>query len=840
MLSRYNAYFHAQLRLDENVESLKTKNKDDFNNILRVYPYGGEDEANTIANEMDEVMKKCSRVIQDHPNSKWEDDCFFLVGQAHFFKFDPYAAIETFQFVYTEYPESKVKYRAQIWIMKCYLRQNNLDNAESILSLIKQETDFPKEFQFELNATAGDLYAREGKYTVAIQYLEKALSQARKRDEKYRLHFILGQLYNKTENYALAVSHFDRVIRMNPPYDFIFQSNLFLASLIEKTGKSAAKNARKHLKRMLKDDKNIDYFDQIYFELGRLEEKSGNMPQAIEYFNLSLRNNKGNKTQLANTYLYLARYYFDAKDYTRAQAYYDSCSFNISPEHPDYNGVIARQKVLSVLTENLTIVEVQDSLLQLASLPLDEISKRVDEQIKREKQLEEERLRKEEENKNNPLPDNNFPGGVPGGPPGGVPGGSPGSGAGGLWYFYNQSTLASGFNDFTRLWGNREHTDYWRVNSKARAITRPQLGGNAKKEEKEEDKILKYNENTDTEKQEILKGIEKEKQKYYLPLPLSPASKKVAHAKIEEALFKIGKIYQYDLKECETSYPYYQKLLDRYPDTKLGAETVFNLHKCYKDAGNQAKADELAKLLATKYPSTTYNDIVNRREVAVNSSEDKKIENFYQTLYEAYLKGEYQSVMAKKLEFDKTNAGHPFQARFDYLYALCVAKTQGVDAYLPLLKILVETYPSDPVAKEARNTIDFFERKNQVVKDTVPQKFKDDPREPYLYMLVLNGVKADKAEVAFNEYNRKSFPSEVLKVKTMFLDGKEVITIQGLANKSRAEKYYVDLLKQIDLFLSIGINNPEYYYISENNLKIILSGTPISEYKTFFEKIYIP
>lgn len=836
MLSRYNAYFHAQLRLDENIETLKGKNKDDFSKILPVYPYGGEDEANTIANEMDEVMKKCSRVIQEHPNSRWEDDCFFLVGQAHFFKFDPYAAIETFQFVYSEYPESKIKYRSQIWIMKCYLRQNNLPNAESILSLIKQESSFPKEYQYELNATAGDLYAREGKYTVAIEYLEKALSQAHKRDEKYRLHFILGQLYNKTENFSMAVSHFDRVIRMNPPYDFIFQSNLFLASLIEKTGKSAAKNARKHLKRMLKDDKNLDYFDQIYFELGRLEEKSGNMAQALEYFNLSLRSNKGNKAQLANTYLYLARYFFESKQYAKAQAYYDSCSFNISQDHPDYNGVIARQKVLSVLTENLTTIEVQDSLLQLASLPLDEISKRVDAQIRKEKQEQEEKRKKEEDAKNNPLPDNNFPGGTPA--PGGTP--TPGGGAGGLWYFYNQSAMSAGYNDFTRLWGNREHTDYWRVNSKARTITRPQLGGNDKKEEKDEDKILKYNENTDTEKQEILKGIEKDKQKYYLPIPLSPTSKKVAHAKIEDALFKVGKIYQYDLKECEASYPFYQKLLERYPESKLGAETVFNLHKCYKDAGNQSKADEMAKLLASKYPATTYNDIVNRRDVAVNSSEDKKIENFYQTLYEAYLKGDYQSVMAKKLEFDKTNAGNPFQARFDYLYALCVAKTQGVDAYLPLLKILVETYPSDPVAKEARNTIDFFERKNQVAKDTIPQKFSNDSREAYLYMLVLNGAKSDKAEVAMNEYNRKSFPSENLKVKVMFLDGKEVVTVQGLSNKSRAEKYYVDLLKQIDLFLSIGITNPEYYYISESNLKIILAGTPISEYKTFFEKIYIP
>lgn len=833
MVSRYNAYFHASLRLDEGVESLRSSVKDDFSRVIAFENYGGETEAKSVADQMEEVMKKCSRVIQEHPKNRWEDECFFLIGQSHFFKYDHYAAIETFQFVYGEYPESPVHHRAQVWIMKAYIRQENYNNAESIFSLIKQDKNFPKAYAFELYSTAGDLYAREGKYTLAAEYLEKALPLARKRYQRYRIHFMLGQIYSLTGDYRKSSENFDRVIRLNPPYEFIFQSNINIASLIEKTGKATAKNARKHLKRMLQDDKNIDYFDQIYFELARLEEKSGNDDLAMEYFNRSLRSSKGNKSQLANTYLYMARYFFNLRSYEKAQAYYDSCSFNIDPIHPEYESVMARQGVLSVLGESLNTIRVQDSLIKLAELPLDQIAKVVDNQIRREKAEEEKR--KQQKEINDPMPS------VPGGFPGQQPGGMPGGGSGGQWYFYNQTAIATGFTDFSRLWGNRDHTDFWRVNSKARALTRPQLGGGDNVEPKEEEtEILTYNEETDKEKQEILKDIDKDKQKYYRPIPLSPASKKVANAKVEQAYFKTGQIYQFDLKECAPAVSYYQKLLKRYPETDKGAEATFNLYKCYKENEQDAEANVMADQLARKYPNTTYNDIVNNRDVAVNSSDDKKIEDLYQKLYDAWLEGRFEWVMQQKLEYDKQYAGNPFQARFDYLYALCVAKTKDQAEYIELLKIIIETYPGSPVAKKASATVNLIADREKAAADTLVSVFSANEKEGHAYLLVLDGeVKGEQVQTTFSNHNSKKYPDQALRVKLLLIDRTEAMMVQGFANKSAAERYYVDLLKDIDLFLNLDMKRPQHYFISESNLKVLLGGVSVEEYKSFFEKTYI-
>jgi TolA-binding protein len=90
---------------------------------------------------------KTSKVIQKHPKCKWVDDSWMLMGKSYFYKYDLFAALEVFQFVYGEYPKDDIRFEAQLWVLKTYIRQNKLNDAESILGLINQEPKFPKKLQ---------------------------------------------------------------------------------------------------------------------------------------------------------------------------------------------------------------------------------------------------------------------------------------------------------------------------------------------------------------------------------------------------------------------------------------------------------------------------------------------------------------------------------------------------------------------------------------------------------------------------------------------------------------------------------------------------------------------
>ena len=75
---------------------------DDYNKILRLYPSIDSTLAKGYDKEIQEAIKMASLAIQRHPNSKWVDDCYILVGKARLYSLDWGNAIQTFKFVNTK------------------------------------------------------------------------------------------------------------------------------------------------------------------------------------------------------------------------------------------------------------------------------------------------------------------------------------------------------------------------------------------------------------------------------------------------------------------------------------------------------------------------------------------------------------------------------------------------------------------------------------------------------------------------------------------------------------------------------------------------------------------
>ena len=123
-----------------------------------------------------------------------------------------------------------------------------------------------------------------------------------------------------------------------------------------------------YLLEMLKDDKNIEYQDQIYYALGELEMKDNKVSQAIEYYLLSAETSVSNTNQKALTFLALANIYFDKTEYIEAQAYFDSAVVSLDHDFPGYRELATKNQYLSKLVTNLNIVSHQDSLQMVANM----------------------------------------------------------------------------------------------------------------------------------------------------------------------------------------------------------------------------------------------------------------------------------------------------------------------------------------------------------------------------------------------------------------------------------------------------------------------------------------
>ncbi|MCX6259201.1 MAG: hypothetical protein NTW49_15070, partial [Bacteroidia bacterium] len=80
----------------------------------------------------------------------------------------------------------------------------------------------------------------------------------------------------------------------------------------------------KKLTKMLKDDKNKDFLDQIYYALAHIAMKDSDTTTAIEYYKQSVSTSRTNNYQKAISSLELADIFFETQDYQISQAYYDS------------------------------------------------------------------------------------------------------------------------------------------------------------------------------------------------------------------------------------------------------------------------------------------------------------------------------------------------------------------------------------------------------------------------------------------------------------------------------------------------------------------------------------
>ena len=167
------------------------------------------------------------------------------------------------------------------------------------------------------------------------------MSYAKKQIDKARINFILGQLYEATNQKELAKSHYSKVLKYSAPYEMIF------AARIKRAFMGGDAKLEKELKKMLRDVKNSEFKDQIYYALADMEIQKGNVPKAKEYLTKSAFYSTTNTRQKGMAYEKLGNMSFSEKNYVSAQKYYDSCSTVINDQYPNAVGIRTKASKLS-------------------------------------------------------------------------------------------------------------------------------------------------------------------------------------------------------------------------------------------------------------------------------------------------------------------------------------------------------------------------------------------------------------------------------------------------------------------------------------------------------------
>ena len=717
--ARDNAYFLARQQLHAIEDKLYAGRVNDYNQTLPLFPTLDSASVRTNRADLNDVIKKASMPIQHRPGSDWTDDAYVLVGWARFYQMQFDDAALTFKYVNSTSKDPNARHEALIGLMRTFVAKQEFDNAKAVSDLLDKETGLPEDAR-QLFLTRADYYIRTDEPAKAIPQLERALPLIEFKNERSRTRYVLAQLYQDAGDNKKAYDQLDQLLARNPPYELDFQAKLLLSQVSELNPRDRAR-LDKNFAGLLKDSKNKDYRDKIYYEMARLNYREQHYPEALQLLRQSVRATTTNRLQKSYTYLLAGRiYYENLQKYRLAAAYYDSTVQNLNKEAKTYAAIRERSGVLKEFAQQYTIIETQDSLQALARLPQEALDQKLTAYAAAEiaaRQREAARLAALQKKRDQAA---EFAGRTTSSAPSslsGLPGGTAAAdplafdptaaASGGKWYFDNPATLGTARADFVRKYGDRPLQDNWRTSrqaggspnaatgagpaalasrgpARAGVVGRPDSAGVAAAVDP-------------AAAQRALVA------RYRNDLPLTPEQLEASNRQVETALYELAGIYKEQLRERDKGYATYEKQVGRYARGEHAPDAYYLLYLHYKDQPDAAKMAQYAAALQREFPKSIYAKLITdplyrEHELALHTAVASRLDSAF-----AYYKNqEFRKAAVVLARTEQRFPKSDLTDRVAYLKTLLVIRTQPPLTARSSVEKFYRDFPDSPLVPQAQ------------------------------------------------------------------------------------------------------------------------------------------
>ncbi len=865
--THYNIWWNGNEAFKAGKAVLNNSVTDNYTSILPVYNYGTPEEARKIYSDMDRAIEKAGVAIPRHSMyfskkeyNKWIDDCYLLIGKAQFYKQDYANSRRTMEYLMNEYEGKPMELEAALWQSRGYLQQKRYEDVVAQgekLEAILAKQKVPYKIQREIPLLYADYYIQTSNYEAAKTNLKQGLALASNPKLKARINFILGQIAQKEGNFAQATDYYSKVIKSSAPFEMVFNAQINLAKSFDIYSGDKA-GLEKQLKRMLRDSKNNEYYDQIYYALAELALLDKNDSLVMQYLTKSVATSVKNNYQKSTSALQLADLFFKKQNYEMAAMYYDTTLQTLPLEHPDYIAISTRTNTLSDLVRNLQVVQYEDSLQRLARMPDAElaavINKIIEKVIKEEeRQKELEALQQSEMNMLSNVPDmrneniQNI--------------------GGGGWYFYNPSAISFGFSEFMRKWGRRKLEDNWRLSNKRAILQADEL---ALDPSVKSDSLGAQGEGKGSKSL----GNQKSPEAYIAKLPKTPEALAASNKLISAALINLGYIYKDGLKDYPNSVKAFEDLVTRFSDMKDIVRIYYQLYLIGKEIPDEDLSKKYSDIILNKYAETDYAQLI--RDPDFNKellAQKNRASSLYEETYQAFKRGQYKLVLLYSNNAMKDYKDKDLVPRFEYLRAIALGKTLSIDSMVVALNSLVQHNPSHPITPLAKEMLQKYDKNAKAVTQTVatvngtsaadsakmqsmagqpsfmqnndtivPDIYKVNPNQTHFYILLVDGnkVNVNATKIRITDFILKNFSNANLAVNAIVLDGGwQMISISSFRNNDAAMDFYYSISS--DSYTTGALSRSDYMQmvISMDNYPIFYREKNYKGYLNFFRKYYL-
>ncbi len=824
--ARYNGYFIAKEQIKEIEQTIFDRYEWDYNHILPVFPQFDTTTSRSLETQLQDCIEKASIAIQRHPESRWEDDAYILVGKARLYGSEFPEAIETFKWVNTNGDDINDQHRALINLLRTFTEAKEYKNARAVLEYLdKQEINVENKKQLHLNKAYFHHVMEE--YDLMVQNLVEAEEMMNRGADKARVDFIIGQVYQALNFDANAYSYYKRALKQSNTYELSFFTKLNMAQVTQMTSNSNIKKVRKYFRKLLNDPKNLEYQDRIYFEMGQFDFKRGDLAGAIENYKLSVASGKDNR-QKAYSFLKIGQIYYDSlRNFQLAKNYYDSTIQVLPKDEENYEEIKSRQEILSEFVEHYTTLQTNDSLISLSKLSDDSLevllNLKLDEMelaYINEQEAEKKRKRKEKltETNINSFDEENLV--------------TINESISGTWYFYNTSEISRGQAEFTRIWGNVELTDNWRRSTRNEIReTEPQVQELAAVQDPAAGK--------ETSKEETEFDREGERSRLVAQIPTSESQLEQLLGEIEVAYYELGNIYNFKLNEKQNAISSFNSLLLRFDSSEYRPEVLYQLYLLYQPM-DSTQSDKTARQLLAEFPESIYAKLIfNPNYIEESKALLEAYKKVYKEAYLLYDNGDYQKSLNQIDSALINNPQNQFTDNLMLLKAMNLGKIDGIYKYQYELNNFIRNNPDSELLDYAKVLVKASEDFQINLYSSSRAKFIKNFDDRH-YFILLYSPKPELSK-SLPEIVQTFIEENSLDLNTgnlVFDEGHAMVLVNEFDGKATANDFIKLFDSGVDLLSEFKGEKFYPLIITRENFEIFYETKDLDSYLTFYQKNY--
>ncbi|MFZ9155124.1 MAG: tetratricopeptide repeat protein [Schleiferiaceae bacterium] len=839
--ARFNPLYNGQVAYDQAMLELRDAHRDDFTQLIAVDDWTRAKMNTPAYQKAKRSVEKASKAIREHSmvfKGKQANpaifDAYLLMGRAQILMGLDAPASEALSTVarLSGRPEQQIE--AELERIELLARQGNAALAEPLLFEVDRK-GVPTKWDYQVSRIRARMAMAEQDWMAAAESMAKAAKEAPKSDLRARYAFLAAQLFEKASEPERARTQYETCLKAQPrDYAMLLEAQL-RRSL--NGGGVNPKKLYQELHQLLREPKNADFADRIYFSLGELAAQWDEPDRAYGYYQQSFAAGRAERPMVYGlAYARHGALALERRAYSRAQVDFDSAAIVLPTTYAGREGYQKKAKSLSVLVEALERAELGDSLVVLSRKGEADLRRQFEAYVaalKKADEAEAERERRLAQLAELRTTTSELDAAAP--PPRGA---ARRRGAGDA-----PALRAKGAATFRQKFGDRPNVDNWRLRSKSNEWAQQTAEKQAKGPSAEPTKGGEAGSEGDSATATAAAGEPAGRYDvagYLAKIPRNPEERAAVQTKACEAWSEVAAAYRDGMQDPSEAVTAYRRALRSCPDHPEASRWLYAVHRLHVALKENVQAEAALKELLERYPTSEAAQIVRKGSAGAS----KGAEPVATPAFIALSKAVDQRNWSEALRLYQTTVWtEPERAPAELLRALAVGGSQGRAAYADALRKVSAEFPSTPQAAAAQTylvAISSMAAPEPTVNAENLKLFTPAPQAPHqVAILFPTGFDGNAVRNALARIHSTDFPDRPLGVRALpWNENAELLVVDGFKNAAEALAYRDAMRQNADLRKMLPAERTTFWPVTVANFSHLYRTKDEAAYRAFVQRNY--